>query len=54
MMQSIKINVKSRIMIFKFKYILVPILFSQVLLSQRQMEYLKRGIVAIPSDSGVL
>lgn len=40
-------------MIFKFKYILAPILFSQVLLAQRQMEYLKRGIVAIPADSGV-
>jgi len=40
-------------MIFKFKYILAPILFSQVLFAQRQMEYLKRGIVAMPSDSGV-
>lgn len=40
-------------MIFKFKYILAPILFSQVLLAQRQMEYLKRGIVAIPADFGV-
>ncbi|AYN02082.1 rhamnogalacturonan lyase [Chryseobacterium sp. 3008163] len=37
----------------KFKFILGAILFSELLSAQRQMEYLKRGIVAIPSDSGV-
>ena len=37
----------------KFKFILGTILFSELLSAQRQMEYLKRGIVAIPSDSGV-
>lgn len=37
----------------KLKLILAATLFSGLLYSQRQMEYLKRGIVAIPSDSGV-
>ena len=38
----------------KFKFIFGAILFSELLSAQRQMEYLKRGIVAIPADSGVL
>ncbi|RZJ31410.1 MAG: hypothetical protein EOO18_10840, partial [Chryseobacterium sp.] len=37
----------------KFKLILAASLFSELLSAQRQMEYLKRGIVAIPADSGV-
>lgn len=37
----------------KFKLCLGAILFSELLSAQRQMEYLKRGIVAMPSDSGV-
>jgi len=37
----------------KLKFILGAILFSELLSAQRQMEYLKRGIVAIPLDSGV-
>ncbi|MEG0760119.1 MAG: hypothetical protein RR411_01440 [Chryseobacterium sp.] len=37
----------------KFKFILVALLFSELVPAQRQMEYLKRGIVAISSDSGV-
>lgn len=37
----------------KLKLILAATLFSGLLYSQRHMEYLKRGIVAIPSDSGV-
>ena len=37
----------------KFKFILGAILFSEILSAQRQMEYLKRGIVAMPADSGV-
>lgn len=39
----------------KIKYILITsaIFLSQMFSAQRQMEYLKRGIVAIPSDSGV-
>lgn len=44
---------KIRIMKIKFKFILGAILFSELLSAQRQMEYLKRGIVAIPADSGV-
>ncbi|WP_426278433.1 rhamnogalacturonan lyase [Chryseobacterium sp. S-02] len=37
----------------KFKFILGAILFSELLSAQRQMEYLKRGVIAIPSNSGV-
>ncbi|MDQ0593883.1 rhamnogalacturonan endolyase [Chryseobacterium ginsenosidimutans] len=37
----------------KLKYIATAFLFSQILSAQRQMEYLKRGIIALPSDSGV-
>ncbi|MDQ0065082.1 rhamnogalacturonan lyase [Chryseobacterium lathyri] len=37
----------------KYNLILMTIVFSQLLSAQRQMEYLKRGIVAIPSESGV-
>lgn len=37
----------------KLKLILAATLFSGLLYSQRHMEYLKRGIVAIPSDSGI-
>jgi rhamnogalacturonan endolyase len=37
----------------KYNFIVLTILFSQLLSAQRQMEYLKRGIVAIPSESGV-
>lgn len=37
----------------KFKFILGAILLSELLSAQRQMEYLKRGIVAAPSDSGI-
>jgi rhamnogalacturonan endolyase len=37
----------------KYNFILLIILFSQLLSAQRQMEFLKRGIVAIPSGSGV-
>ncbi|WP_066679716.1 MULTISPECIES: rhamnogalacturonan lyase [unclassified Chryseobacterium] len=39
----------------KIKYILITsaIFLSQTIFAQRQMEYLKRGIVAIPSESGV-
>ena len=44
---------KIRIMNVKFKLILGAILFSELLSAQRQMEYLKRGIVAMPADSGV-
>ena len=40
-------------MSFKFKYIATAVLFSQLISAQRQMEYLKRGIVAIPAESGV-
>ena len=37
----------------KLKYITTVFFFSQFLFAQRQMEYLKRGIVAIPAESGV-
>jgi rhamnogalacturonan endolyase len=37
----------------KFNFILASVLFSQVFSAQRQMEYLKRGIVATPAESGV-
>ncbi|WP_426048820.1 rhamnogalacturonan lyase [Chryseobacterium sp. NFX27] len=37
----------------KIKYIATAFFFSQFLFAQRQMEYLKRGIVAIPAESGV-
>ena len=39
----------------KIKYIFITsaIFLSQTIFAQRQMEYLKRGIVAIPSESGV-
>lgn len=37
----------------KFRLILGTVIFSEFLSAQRQMEYLKRGIVAIPSDSGI-
>ena len=39
----------------KIKYIFITsaIFLSQTILAQRQMEYLKRGIVAIPAESGV-
>ncbi|ALR30086.1 hypothetical protein ATE47_05920 [Chryseobacterium sp. IHB B 17019] len=37
----------------KYNFIVLTILFSQLLSAQRQMEYLKRGIVAMPSESGV-
>ncbi|UPQ76097.1 rhamnogalacturonan lyase [Chryseobacterium nepalense] len=39
----------------KIKYIFITsaIFLSQVFFAQRQMEYLKRGIVAIPAESGV-
>jgi len=37
----------------KFKLILAVTLFSGLSSAQRQMEYLKRGIVAIPSDLGI-
>ncbi|MET3534967.1 rhamnogalacturonan lyase [Chryseobacterium limigenitum] len=37
----------------KFNFIIASVLFSQILSAQRQMEYLKRGIVAIPAESGV-
>lgn len=39
----------------RIKYIIITsaIFLSQVFSAQRQMEYLKRGIIAIPADSGV-
>ncbi|MGE8533717.1 rhamnogalacturonan lyase [Chryseobacterium sp.] len=37
----------------KYNFIVVIILFSHLFSAQRQMEYLKRGIVAVPSESGV-
>ena len=37
----------------KYNFLVLTILFSQLLSAQRQMEYLKRGIVAMPSESGV-
>ncbi|KQT33889.1 hypothetical protein ASG22_17475 [Chryseobacterium sp. Leaf405] len=39
----------------KIKYIVITstILLSQIFSAQRQMEYLKRGIIAIPSETGV-
>ncbi|MDR6403169.1 MULTISPECIES: rhamnogalacturonan lyase [Chryseobacterium] len=37
----------------KYNFIVLTILFSQLFSAQRQMEYLKRGIVAMPSESGV-
>jgi len=38
---------------FRIKYIAMAVLFSPFSFAQRQMEYLKRGIVAIPANSGV-
>lgn len=37
----------------KLKYAVTAFLFSPFLFGQRQMEYLKRGIIATPSDSGI-
>ncbi|EJL71392.1 rhamnogalacturonan lyase [Chryseobacterium populi] len=37
----------------KYNFILMTVLFSQLFSAQRKMEYLKRGIVAMPSESGV-
>ncbi len=37
----------------KYNFIILIILFSQLLSAQRQMEYLKRGIIAVPSESGI-
>ncbi len=37
----------------KYNFIVLIIFFSQLLSAQRQMEYLKRGIVAVPSETGI-
>jgi rhamnogalacturonan endolyase len=47
------VNLIIQNMNIKYNFIVLTILFSQLLSAQRQMEYLKRGIVAIPSESGV-